>query len=258
MHVRELFDLTDTVALVTGGSRGLGRQMATALGEAGAALVLAARTAEQLEATARELRGRGLQVMPRVCDVTKPDDVGAAVADVLEKFGRIDILVNNAGMAWGAPAVEMPVDAWQRVLATNVTGVLLMVQAVGRAMISRGQGGKIINIASIYGMQGADPAVLDALGYSTSKGAVIALTRDLAVKWARHGIAVNAIAPGFFPSEMTRRLIERRGETILKTIPLGRLGGEDDLKGAVVFLASRASDFVTGQVLAVDGGATAS
>ncbi len=257
MHVRELFDLTGTVALVTGGSRGLGRQMATALGEAGAALVLAARTAEQLEATARELRGRGLQVMPRVCDVTKPDDVGAAVADVLEKFGRIDILVNNAGMAWGAPAVEMPVDAWQRVLATNVTGVLLMVQAVGRAMISRGQGGKIINIASIYGMQGADPAVLDALGYSTSKGAVIALTRDLAVKWARHGIAVNAIAPGFFPSEMTRRLIDRRGETILKTIPLGRLGGEDDLKGAVVFLASRASDFVTGQVLAVDGGATA-
>ncbi len=257
MHVRELFDLTETVALVTGGSRGLGRQMATALGEAGAALVLTARTAEELEATAAELRGTGLQVLPRVCDVTRPDEVEAAVAFALEKLDRIDILVNNAGTAWGAPAAEMPVDAWQRVMETNVTGTFLMAQAVGRAMIARSRGGKIINIASIAGVQGMDPTVLDALGYSASKGAVVAFTRDLAVKWAHYGIAVNAIAPGFFPSKMTRWIIEHRREELLRKIPLGRLGGEDDLKGAVVFLASRASDYLTGQVLAVDGGATA-
>jgi NAD(P)-dependent dehydrogenase (short-subunit alcohol dehydrogenase family) len=257
MHVRELFDLTDTVALVTGGSRGLGRQMAQALGEAGAALVLTSRTAEELEAAAQELSGQGLEVLPRVCDVARPDEVEAAVAFALEKLGRIDILVNNAGTAWGAPAAEMPLDAWQRVMETNVTGTFLMAQAVGRAMIKRGRGGKIINIASIAGVRGIDPAVLDALGYSASKGAIVAFTRDLAVKWAHYGIAVNAIAPGFFPSKMTRWIIEHRREELVKKIPLGRLGGEDDLKGAVVFLASRASDYLTGQVLAVDGGATA-
>lgn len=257
MHARELFDLTDTVALVTGGSRGLGRQMATALGEAGAALVLTSRTAEELERAAKELTGRGLEVLPRVCDVTRPDEVEAAVAFALEKLGRIDILVNNAGTAWGAPAAEMPLDAWQRVMETNVTGTFLMAQAVGRAMIKRGRGGKIINIASIAGVRGIDPGLLDALGYSASKGAIVAFTRDLAVKWAHYGIAVNAIAPGFFPSKMTRWIIEHRREELVKKIPLGRLGGEDDLKGAVVFLASRASDYLIGQVLAVDGGATA-
>jgi NAD(P)-dependent dehydrogenase (short-subunit alcohol dehydrogenase family) len=257
VHVRELFDLTGAVALVTGGARGLGRQMATALGEAGAALVLVGRTSRPLDETAAQLRDHGMEVMPCVCDVTRPHEVETAVARALERFGRIDILVNNAGTAWGAPAVEMPAEAWHSVLETNVTGTFLMTQCVGRAMIARGRGGKIINIASIAGVKGVDPAVLDAVGYSASKGAVIALTRDLAVKWARHGIAVNAIAPGFFPSQMTRWVIEHRGEELLRTIPLGRLGGEDDLKGAVVFLAGRASDFVTGQVLAVDGGATA-
>jgi gluconate 5-dehydrogenase len=231
--------------------------MSTALGEAGATLILTARTADPLEATAAQLRGRGMRVLPQVCDVTRPDEVEAAVARALEEFGQIDILVNNAGTVWGAPAVEMPVEAWQRVLETNVTGTFVMTQRVGRAMIARGRGGKIINIASIAGVKGIAPAVLDAVGYSASKGAIIALTRDLAIKWAPHGIAVNAIAPGFFPSKMTRWVIEHRGADLLKTIPLGRLGGEDDLKGAVVFLASRASDFVTGQVLAVDGGATA-
>jgi len=257
MHVRDLFDLTGRVALVTGGSQGLGHQMASALGEAGASLVLAARTAERLEAAAGELRGRGIEARTCVCDVTKPEDVEAVVAHVLKTAGGIDVLVNSAGTAWGAPVVEMPLDAWRRVLETNVTGTFLMAQHVGRAMIARGRGGKIINIASIAGLQGTDPGVLDAVGYSASKGAVAALTRDLAVKWARYDIRVNAIAPGFFPSKMTHRLIERNKESILKTIPLGRLGSEDDLKGAAVFLASRASDFVTGQVLAVDGGATA-
>jgi NAD(P)-dependent dehydrogenase (short-subunit alcohol dehydrogenase family) len=257
MHMRELFDLTGMRALVTGGSRGLGRQMATALGEAGASVVLTARTQAALEAAAAEMGEQGIRAVPVVCDVARPDEVAAAVARALEEVGQIDILVNNAGTAWGAPAVEMPLDAWRRVLETNLTGTFLMAQAVGRAMIERGRGGTIINVASIAGLHGTDPRVLDAIGYSASKGGVIALTRDLAVKWAQYGITVNAIAPGFFPSQMTRWLIENRREAILNTIPLRRLGGDDDLKGVVVFLASRAARFVTGQVLAIDGGATA-
>ncbi len=257
MHVRELFDLTGSVAVVTGGSRGLGLQMATALGEAGAALLLTARTPGELETAAAGLRAKGIRAVPCAGDVTRVEGVETAVVRAREEFGGIDILVNNAGTAWGAPAEEMPVEAWRGVLETNITGTFLMAQAVGRAMIERRRGGRIINIASIAGLQGLEPQVLDAVGYSTSKGAVIALTRDLAVKWARYGISVNAIAPGFFPSKMTRSLIEQRREVVLRTNPMGRLGGEDDLKGAVVFLASRAAAFVTGQVLAVDGGATA-
>ncbi len=257
MHIRELFDLTGMSALITGGSRGLGRQMATALGEAGASVVLTARTQTALEATAAEMGGQGIRAVPIVCDVARPDQVEAAVARALEEVGQIDILVNNAGTAWGAPAAEMPLEAWRRVVETNLTGAFLMAQAVGRAMIARGRGGTIINVASIAGLRGTDPRILDTIGYSASKGGVIALTRDLAVKWAPYGITVNAIAPGFFPSHMTRWLIDHRREAILNTIPLRRLGGDDDLKGVVVFLASRAARFVTGQVLAVDGGATA-
>lgn len=257
MHVRELFDLSGAAAIITGGSRGLGLQMAAALGEAGAGLVLAARTPGELAAAAAALHTQGIRAVSCECDMTRTGGADAAVARAREAFGRIDILVNNAGTAWAAPAAEMPLAAWQRVLETNVTGAFLMAQAAGRAMIEQGRGGRIINIASIYGLQGADPEVLDAVGYSVSKGAVTALTRDLAVKWARYGITVNAIAPGFFPSKMTRSLLEQHREAVLRTIPLGRLGGDDDLKGAVVFLASRAGAFVTGQVLSVDGGATA-
>lgn len=257
MHVRELFDLTGKTAIVTGGSRGLGFQMASALGEAGAALTLTARKADALEQAAAQLRSRGVRALAVPGNVSQAGTAEAVVARTLEEFGRIDILINNAGTTWGAPVLDMPLDAWQKVLETNVTGTFLMVQAVGRAMIDAGRGGKIVNVASVAGLVGTDAGVLDAIGYSASKGAVIALTRDLAVKWARHGITVNAIAPGFFPSKMTRWLLEHRGEAVLGTVPMGRLGGEDDLKGAAVFLASRASDFVTGQVLVVDGGATA-
>jgi len=257
MHVRDLFDLTGKVAIVTGGSRGLGLQMATALGEAGASLVLTARRADDLESAAARLRDRGVPALAVVCNVTRGEDVAEVVARTLGEYGQIDILINNAGATWGAPAVEMPLDAWHKVMETNVTGTFIMAQAVGRAMIDAGRGGKIVNVASVAGLVGTDPGVMDAVGYSASKGAVIALTRDLAVKWAQHGITVNAIAPGFFPSKMTRWLIEHRADVLIETIPMRRLGGEDDLKGAAVFLVSRASDFVTGQVLVIDGGATA-
>lgn len=256
MHVRELFDLTGKVAVVTGGSRGLGRVMAEALGEAGAAVVITARHEAELETAAAELRDRGMAVAPVACDVTQPDQVESAVDQVLRRHGRIDVLVNNAGTAWGAPAAEMPLGAWHRVLETNVTGMFLVTQAVGRSMIARREG-SVINVASIAALKGLPPHVLDAIGYSTSKGAVVAFTRDLAVKWAPYGIRVNALAPGFFPSKMTRWLIEHRRESLIQATPLGRLGQQDDLKGAVVFLASRASAFVTGHVLSVDGGMAA-
>ena len=257
MHVRDLFDLTGKVAVVTGGSRGLGFQMASALAEAGAALAITARKADELERAAAQLRASGYRVLAVPCDVSRSEQTDPAVARMLEEFGRIDILVNNAGATWGAPVLEMPLDGWHKVIETNVTGTFLMTQAVGRSMLGGGRPGKVVNVASIAGLVGADAGVLDAVGYSASKGAVIALTRDLAVKWAPHGITVNAIAPSFFPSKMTRWLIEHRGDVLRSTIPMGRLGGEDDLKGAVVFLASPASNFVTGHVLVVDGGATA-
>ncbi|HKV44261.1 MAG TPA: SDR family oxidoreductase [bacterium] len=257
MHVRELFGLSEKVAIVTGGSRGLGLQMATALGEAGASLVLTARKADELAAAAAGLTARGVRALAVPCDVSRADEVDAAVARTLQAYGRVDILLNNAGATWGASILEMPLEAWRKVMETNVDGMFLMARAAGRAMIDAGRGGKIVNIASVAGLVGADAGVLDAIGYSTSKGAVIAFTRDLAVKWARHRITVNAIAPGYFPSKMTRWLIEHRGEAILDTIPMGRWGGEDDLKGAALFLASPASDFITGHILVVDGGQTA-
>jgi gluconate 5-dehydrogenase len=257
MHVRDLFDLTGKVAVVTGGSRGLGFQMASALAEAGAALAITARKADELDRAAAQLRASEYRVLAVPCDVSRSEQIDVAVVRMLEEYGRIDILVNNAGATWGAPALDMPLAEWRKVMETNVTGTFLMTQAVGRSMIAAGRPGKIVNVASVAGLVGTDAEVLDAVGYSASKGAVIALTRDLAVKWAPHGVTVNAIAPGFFPSKMTRWLIEHRGDAIRSTIPMGRLGGEDDLKGAVVFLASQASNFVTGHVLVVDGGAMA-
>ena len=254
-HSRHLFDLTGRVAVITGGAAGLGRQMAEGLAEMGANLVLCGRKKERCEKAAEELQALGITAIGLGCDVTNPAAIQQVVDVALGRFGGIDILINNAGTSWGAPAEEMRLEHWNKVIETNLTGTFLCSQAVGKVMIAR-KGGKIINIASIAGMAGS-PEELDAIGYSASKGGVITFTRDLARKWAPHGIYVNAIAPGWFPTRMSAAVLEHNGENLLKAIPLGRFGNEQDLKGAVVYLASNASDFVTGQVLVVDGGQTA-
>lgn len=255
MNVKQLFDLTGRVAIVSGGSMGLGRQMAEGLGEMGANLVLCARKKERCEEAAEEMSSRGVQALALGCDVKDRAGVQAVVDATLAKFGRVDILVNNAGVSWGAPVEEMTLEQWDKVLATNLTGTFLFCQAVGKAMVAQ-KAGKIINIASVAGMGGASPD-LQAIGYHASKGGVIAFTKDLACKWAPHNIQVNAIAPGWFPTHMSGWVIEHRKGSLLEKIPAGRFGGDHDLKGAAVFLASDASAYVTGHVLVVDGGQTA-
>jgi NAD(P)-dependent dehydrogenase (short-subunit alcohol dehydrogenase family) len=250
-----LFDLTGRVAIITGGGVGLGRQMAEGFAEMGANLVLCGRKKERCEETAEELQSLGITAIGMGCDVTNPDSIQKVVEAAAGRFGGIDILINNAGTSWGAPAEEMRLEHWNKVISTNLTGTFLCSQAVGKIMISQKRG-KIINISSIAGMAGS-PEELDAIGYAASKGGVVAFTRDLARKWAPHGIYVNAIAPGWFPTRMSGALIEHNKENLLKSIPLRRFGSEQDLKGAAIFFASSASDFVTGQVLVVDGGQTA-
>lgn len=256
MDTRELFDLTGKVAIITGGGRGLGKQIAEGLAEAGANIVLCSRKVETCQTLCNALEDKGIQTLALACDVTKEIDVKEVVQQTIEQFGRIDILVNNSGASWGAPAEEMPLAAWEKVMNVNTTGTFLMSQAVGKVMLKQ-QSGKIINIASAAGIKGTDPVIMDTIGYSASKGAVIAFTKDLATKWGPKGVHVNAIAPGFFPTKMSKLLIERGGKKILETTPLKRFGGESDLKGAAIFLASKASDYVTGAILPVDGGITA-
>ncbi len=255
MNVKQLFDLTGRVAVVSGGSIGLGRQMAEGLAEMGANLVLCARKKERCEEAAEELRTRGVQVLALECDVRDRTAIQEVVDATLAKFGRIDILVNNAGVSWAAPVEDMTLEEWDKVLSTNLTGTFLFCQAAGKAMVAQGSG-RIINMASVAGLGGAS-AELQAIGYHASKGGVIAFTKDLACKWAPHNIQVNAIAPGWFPTHMSGWVIEHRKESLLSKIPLGRFGGGHDLKGAAVFLASDASAYVTGHVLVVDGGQTA-
>jgi NAD(P)-dependent dehydrogenase (short-subunit alcohol dehydrogenase family) len=255
VSVKELFNLSGRVAIITGGSMGLGRQMAEGLAEMGANLVLCARKKERCEQAAEELKQLGVETMARGCDVKNPGDVQGVVEATVARFGRIDILINNAGTSWGAPVEEMKLEHWNKVMETNLTGTFLFSQAVGKVMVPQRRG-KIINIASVAGMRGAPPE-FQAIGYHASKGGVIAFTQDLACKWGIHNIQVNAIAPGWFPTHMSEVVIERNKEYFLKKIPLGRFGSDHDLKGAAVFLASGASDFVTGHVLVVDGGQTA-
>ena len=257
VNVKELFDLSGKVAIVTGGSRGLGLEIASGLGEAGAAVAITARREQWLTSAAQALGDQSIDCLTTVCDVSQPEQVEAAVAAVLARFGRVDVLVNNAGISWGEPVETMPLDKWHSVIETNVTGCFLMSQAVGKVMIAEGRGGAIVNIASIAGLVGTPPDVLNAIGYTASKGAVISMTRDLAVKWAPHGIRVNAVAPGFFETRLTTGVLERSRRDIERSTPMGRIGRPEELKGVALFLASAASGYVTGQVVVVDGGATA-
>lgn len=252
---KQLFDLGGRVAIVTGGAVGLGHQMAEALAEMGANLVLCARKKERCEQAADELRKLGVKAIALACDVKDPASIRDMVEATVAQFGRIDILINNAGVSWGAPVDQMTLEQWNKVIETNLTGTFLCSQTVGRVMIGQRRG-NIINIASVAGLGGSPPE-LQAIGYHASKGGVIIFTKDLACKWAMHGIRVNAIAPGWFPTHMSEGVIKRDPQALLEGIPMRRFGSESDLKGAAVFLASDASDYVTGHVLVVDGGQSA-
>jgi NAD(P)-dependent dehydrogenase (short-subunit alcohol dehydrogenase family) len=249
----ELFSLAGKSAIVTGGGSGLGRQMAVGLAEAGASIAVCARKLERCEQAAAELSELGVTAIAIRCDVRDQAQIEECVRLTRARLGSVDILVNNAGISWGAAPEDVALESWQKVIDVNLTGSFRFARAVGEVMIGQG-GGKIVNIASIAAFKGAPPEVMNAIPYNASKRAVVSLTRDLAREWGKHRINVNAIAPGWFPSEMSRHLLERNGEMLLNGIPARRFGGPDDLKGAAVFLASAASDYITGQTIVVDGG----
>jgi gluconate 5-dehydrogenase len=254
--LQRLFSLEGQAALVTGGSRGIGLAIARALGEAGARVTIVARRAEWLQPAERELREAGITCAAVAADVSDAALAAHAVEAAHAAVGDLTILVNAAGRTWGAPAETMPLERWREVLEANATGTFLMCQAVGRTMIARGYG-RILNIASVAGLQGSPPEIVDAVGYTASKGAVIALTRDLAAKWARFGVTVNALAPGWVPTRMSEAVIARAGAAMVDAIPVRRIGTTDDLLGAALCLVAPSAGYITGQVLAVDGGMTA-
>jgi gluconate 5-dehydrogenase len=256
--VQQLFSLQGRTAVITGGSRGLGLQMAEALGEQGARVLVASRKQAELDEACAHLAARGIEAIGVAADLGDETAAGAFAEEALRRLGQVDILVNNAGATWGAPAEDFPLEAWDKVMNLNVRSIFLLCQAFGkRSMIPRGQG-RIVNIASIAGLAGNPPGTMQTIAYNTSKAAVINFTRTLAGEWGRHGITVNAIAPGFFPSKMTKGLLAAIGaDKLAAQAPLGRLGDDEDLKGAVVLFASDAGKHITGQVLAVDGGVSA-
>jgi len=255
--VRQLFDLSGKTALVTGGSRGLGLQMARALGEAGARLMISSRKATDLEQTADTLKAEGMDVQWLAADCAQEADIHRLAEQTLSCLGCIDILVNNAGASWGAPAEDHPLEAWDKVMNLNVRGYFLLSQAVAKASMIPRCSGRILNVASIAGLAG-NPVGMQTIAYNTSKGAVINFTRTLAGEWGRFGINVNAICPGFFPSKMTHGLLDKLGaDHLASQAPLKRLGDDEDLKGLTLLFASDAGKHITGQWLAVDGGVSA-
>lgn len=252
----KLFDLTGRVAIVTGGSRGLGLQVAAALGEYGATVALAARNERDLNEAVDTLAADGVTAHAFACDLGNPVAAAELVSKVMDTLGRIDILVNNAGATWGAPAEDYPIEGWNKVIDLNVTGLFQLSQAVARKAFIPQAKGVILNIASIEGLQAHHPDRLGTVAYNAAKGAVVNLTRALAAEWGRYNIRVNAIAPGYFPSKMTASTVEKHGEELIRQTPLGKLGGDTDLMGPAVMLSSDAGGHITGHVLVVDGGTT--
>ncbi|TSA13122.1 MAG: SDR family NAD(P)-dependent oxidoreductase [Comamonadaceae bacterium] len=252
--IQQLFDLTGKTALVTGGSRGLGLQLAHALGEAGAKIMLSSRKAEDLEQAAAELQAAGIDARWIAADCAKESEIVRLADETLQRMGDVDILVNNAGASWGAPAEDHPLEAWDKVMNLNVRGYFILSQQIAKKSMIARRSGRIINVASIAGLNGNPPG-LSTLAYNTSKGAVINFTRALAAEWGRYNITVNSICPGFFPSRMTMGTLKALGEERLAAgAPLKRLGDDEDLKGLCVLYASDAGKHITGQWLAVDGG----
>jgi gluconate 5-dehydrogenase len=253
-NISELFALTGRTAIVTGGSRGIGKEMAEGLAEAGANLMLCARRAEWLDETVNEFRAKDYSVAGRICDVSKPEEVQAVVDAAVSNFGRVDILINNAGVSWGEVPEEMPLEKWKFVLDVNLTGCFLFAQSAGRQMLKQKRG-SIINISSISGITSSANGPYYA-GYAASKAGLIGLTRELAASWGRRGVRVNAIAPGFFHSRLADAVIDIYETVIQENSPIPRVGEEGELKGVAVFLASDASSYITGQTIVVDGGMT--
>lgn len=252
-----LFDLTHKVALVTGGSRGLGLQIAEALGEYGATVVLAARKKADLDAAASHLESLGINADVIACDLGTPESAASLIDEIVERHGRLDILVNNAGATWGAPMESYSLEGWNKVMALNVTGLFLLTQAAGRRCFLPQGRGKVLNVASIEGLLGHHPRMTGTIAYNAAKGAVVNMTRALAAEWGPHNINVNALGPGYFPSKMTTTTIDEHGAFLVEHTPLGRLGGPEDLKGAALLLVSEAGRHISGQILVVDGGASA-
>lgn len=253
MSLKQLMDLTGKVAVITGGSRGLGLQMAEALGELGAKLVITARKEHELEDAAELLKAQGAEVLTIATDLSRHETIPELVDQIISHYGNIDILVNNAGTSWGAPAEDHPLEAWRKVMSLNVDAVFLLTQEIGKRCMIPNQSGKIINIASVAGLLG-NPPHMQTIAYNTSKGAVVNFTRTLAAEWGKYNINVNAICPGPFPSKLAKYLVEDMREEVLAMTPLGRIGGPEDLKGIAALFATEASRHITGQAVAVDGG----
>jgi len=253
MGVKSLLDLDGRVALVTGGSRGLGLQIAEALGEMGAKLAITARKKDELEQAVSRL---GSGTASFVSDIGKREAIQPLADAVLKKFGKVDILVNNAGATWGAPAEDHPLEAWDKLVSVNLSGAFALTQLIAKRSMIPAKWGRIINIASVAGLIGQDPRFAPTAAYTATKHGLVGLTRQLAAEWGVHGITVNAICPGFFPSKMTRATLETTGDKVRDLTPNRRLGNDEDLKGLAVLLASEASRHITGQAIAVDGGAT--
>ncbi|WNO53751.1 SDR family oxidoreductase [Stakelama saccharophila] len=251
-----LFDLTGRVAVVTGGSRGIGLQIAGALGEYGASLALVARKQNDLDSAVERLSAAGCDAAAFAADLGTGDAASALVDRVIARFGRIDILVNNAGTVWGAPAESHSLEGWNKVIDLNITGLFLLTQAAARGAFLKQGGGAVVNVASIEGLQGHHPDRPGTIAYNTAKGAVINMTRALAAEWGPRNIRVNALAPGYFPSKMTMATVDEHGEEMRRQTPLGKLGGETDLMGPALLLASDAGGHITGQTIVVDGGTT--